>query len=367
MTTKEAIYLLIHVHGIGPILLNRLSEEAGSYVALAELEKDAFGRLPGVTVSLKNAFQRMKEKQGFLLEQLAGLPERGIRFVTLEEEAYPKRLLPYADRPSGLYIKGKLPDENRPTAAIIGARACSDYGRKVAGQLSAALAREGVQIISGMALGIDGAGHEGALDQDRDTYAVLGCGITTCYPKEHFSMYLKIPERGGILSDCNLEEGPIPGNFPRRNRIISGLADAVIVVEAREKSGSLITAGLALEQGKEIFAVPGRITDSLSRGSNRLLKDGASLLTSPEDVLQYLYPERNRKEDPDPGPQDNAQISFFSEEEETVYRQLQEDPLHLDVIVSRSGLSASVCMDLLMNLELRGLAESPTGCYYRRR
>ena len=188
----------------------------------------------------------------------------------------PGRLLPFRDRPAGLFVRGTLPAKDRFTAAIVGARSCTELGRQTAERLAFRLAEAGVQVISGLALGIDGAAHKGALEAGGKTFAVLGCGADRCYPRENYGLFHKMEIQGGVLSEFVPGTSPLPMNFPMRNRIISGLSDAVILVEAREKSGSLITADLALEQGKEVFAVPGRIT-SLSRGCNRLIQNGAAV------------------------------------------------------------------------------------------
>lgn len=216
---------------------------------------------------------------------------QGGGFVTAADAGYPGRLLPFWDRPYALYYRGKLPDEGRGTAAVIGARACSSYGRKYAREFARELAAHGVQIISGLAYGIDSEGHLGALESGREssTWAVLGCGADICYPKEHEWLYGRILEQGGgILSEYAPGTKPLPKHFPMRNRIISGLSDCVLIMEARKRSGSLITVDLALEQGKEIFALPGRTGDQLSEGCLQLIRNGAGILTDCGEVLEFL-------------------------------------------------------------------------------
>ena len=189
-------------------------------------------------------------------EAYAKMCESGISFVSLEDASYPKRLRHIANPPYGLYVKGCLPQGE--TVAIVGARMCSEYGRTVARELGRMLAARGVGVVSGMARGIDAAGHQGALDVGGISCAVLGCGVDVCYPKSSRALYEEILERGSVVSEYPPGTQPIPGYFPQRNRIISGLVRAVVVVEAKQRSGSLITADFALEQGRDVYAIPGR-------------------------------------------------------------------------------------------------------------
>lgn len=212
----------------------------------------------------------------------------GIRMLRLQDEEYPERLREIPHPPKELYALGEIPKERTPTVAIIGARDCSEYGSYVAAVLGAAMGHSGVQVVSGMARGIDGIGQEAALDAGGSAYAVLGCGVDVCYPAKNRPLYDRLQTGGGILSEYPPGTPPLPGYFPARNRIVSGLADAVVVVEAREKSGTLITVDMALEQGREVYVVPGRVTDPLSKGCNRLMKLGAGILLNTEDFVEEL-------------------------------------------------------------------------------
>ena len=217
-----------------------------------------------------------------------------IRCVRKEDPDYPGRLKELPDMPGCLYVLGDLPGEE-PSAAIVGARMCSPYGEEQAFRFGKALAANGVQVISGMALGIDGYAQEGALAGGGRTFAVLGCGADVCYPRAHAELYRQIRRTGGILSEALPGEDPKPWYFPRRNRIISGLSDLVLVIEARQKSGSLITVSLGLEQGRSVYAVPGRIGDALSDGCNALIAQGAGIAVSPEAVLSEITELSYRK------------------------------------------------------------------------
>lgn len=212
-----------------------------------------------------------------------------IDLVTCHTIGYPKKLLNIDAPPYALYIKGKLPEEEAPAVAIIGARKCSLYGEKIAKEFAEGLAECGVQIISGMARGIDGVGQKATLRAGGNSYGILAGGVDICYPMEHIELYMQLQENGGVISEQSIGQKPIPQYFPARNRIISGLSDAVIVIEAREKSGTLITVDRALEQGKEVYAVPGPITSSLSTGCNTLIKQGAGIVLSLEDLLEELH------------------------------------------------------------------------------
>lgn len=217
--------------------------------------------------------------------------ERGISLVTEGEPQYPQRLARVPDRPYALYCAGKLPQEGKKAVALIGARDCTAYGRYMAEQFGAAFAKAGVQVISGMARGIDGVGQAAALKAGGYSLGVLGCGVDICYPRENRTLYEDLLAAGGVCSEYPPGTEPRGVLFPPRNRIISGLCDAVLVVEARDKSGTLITVDMALEQGREVYAVPGRATDPLSGGCNRLIRQGAGLVLTPEELLEELTGE----------------------------------------------------------------------------
>lgn len=230
-------------------------------------------------------------------EEYEKMRQQGISLLNVWEEKYPKRLKEIPDAPYGLFVKGEIPGEDAPTVAIIGARDCSEYGKFVARELGAVLGRHGVPVISGMARGIDGIAQEAALSVGGISVGVLGSGVDVCYPAQNRDIYERLIKRGAVISSYPLQTPARAMNFPPRNRIVSGLADAVVVIEAREKSGTRITVDMALEQGREVFIVPGRITDRLSDGCNRLIKQGASLLLSPEEFLDELWEIWERRQE----------------------------------------------------------------------
>ena len=251
--------------------------------------------------------QVLKEKQVESLKRFteewkpeteyAKLQERGIGLVTLADPAYPERLREIPDAPYGLFMRG-TPPGNESAVAVIGARDCSQYGAFVAEKLGETLGRHGITVVSGMARGVDGISQQAALNTGGRSWGVLGCGVDICYPLQNKKLYDRLPRQGCLISSYPLGTPALARNFPPRNRIVSGLADAVIVVEAREKSGTLITVDMALEQGREVYAVPGRITDRLSDGCNRLIRQGAVPFLNQEELLEELAQLQQRKRQP---------------------------------------------------------------------
>ena len=279
------------------------------------------------------------------------LPE-GIRYIRKEDKAFPEKLLELHDCPKGIYVRGNLPDPSKKSVAIVGARMCSAYGRATASYFARVLAAHDIQIISGLALGVDGAAHEGALMAKGKTFAVMAGGCDIIYPRSHVGLYENIRTTGGIISEEPCGYPPIAKMFPKRNRIISILADIVLVVEARKKSGSLITADFAAEQGRDIFAVPGRLEDELSRGCNELIEQGAGIAISPERMLEIMgeNPEKS----------DNSKIfmqNVLAREENIVYSCLSLQPQSLEKLCSDTKLPIQYVTEAVMLLQLKGLAK----------
>lgn len=283
------------VEGIGGVWARKLVEAFGTPKEVYRASEESLlaiagsSRLAGLLAAQKREVYKEYEE----------MDQEGILFLPYYHPEYPKRLLQIPDSPFGIYVKGKAPRDGERSIAIVGARNCSAYGRYVADAFARAFAVEGVCVVSGMAKGIDGVAQGGALAAGGSTYAVLGCGVDVCYPACHGTLYEKICASGGVLSTYPPKTAPSPRYFPPRNRIISGLSDAVLVVEAKQKSGTLITVDMALEQGREVYAVPGRITDRLSDGCNRLLVQGAGAALSPAQVLRELSETVWRNHQPD--------------------------------------------------------------------
>lgn len=258
---------------------------------------DALGKDTGTPEDLDPIFQlhvkeieqaKQHRKTWDLEKEYERLLEKHIRMTWYGREDYPTRLLDIPDPPSFLFYKGALPPKHLPHVAIIGARECSEYGRYIASELGKAIAKVGGIVVSGMARGIDGLSQMAALSEGMPSLGVLGCGPDICYPRQHQQLYEKLISSGCVLSEYLPGTEPVARLFPARNRIISGLSDYVIVVEAREKSGTLITVDMALEQGRDVYIIPGRLTDSLSTGCNKLVMQGANILWSIEEFTNQL-------------------------------------------------------------------------------
>lgn len=359
---RQYLFWLSQAPGVGAVTIKRLWDRYHSFKIIYNMEETALKDQGFLNGNQREAFGQWKKQLSKCRQQYGKIKEKGMDLVTFLDAEYPGRLKPLYGSPAVLYKRGSFPDENRPTAAIIGARDCSHYGRETAEALGYALAKAGVQVVSGMALGIDGAGHRGCLKGRGDTYGVLGCGVDICYPRSHFSLYMDISDTGGLISECSPGQAPRASNFPMRNRIISGLSDAIIVVEARKKSGSLITVDCGLEQGKEIFAVPGRTTDSLSQGCNHLIRQGAAIVTCPDDVLDFFQIPRAKKLRVD-----EKNENGLAKNEKMVYSCLDLQPKFIDRIVEESGLSLGECLTLLLELQVGGYIIQTAGHYYAKK
>ncbi|MBM3311714.1 MAG: DNA-protecting protein DprA [Candidatus Aminicenantes bacterium] len=294
------------------------------------------------------------------------LGENGYSLVTLGDVDYPFLLREIFDPPCVLYCHGRREALGGPAVAVVGSRTPTPYGRAVAERLAEDLASRGVVVVSGLALGVDSAAHWGALRGGR-TVAVLGSGLNMVYPKEHEKLSARVAESGAVVSEFPLDTSPLAQNFPRRNRVISGLSLGLVVVEAAERSGSLISAGLALEHGREVMAVPGNITSGRSRGTNALIKDGAKLVEGWEDVAQEM-PEPLRSGLLAQRPGETPPLPLLTDAEEAVWKTLKPDvPTPLDALLEESAMSVSELLAVLLSLEIKGAVVQHPGKAYRRR
>lgn len=284
-----------------------------------------------------------------------------VKRISRGQENYPGRLRQLPGMPACLYVNGRLPREDQVTVGIVGARNCSNYGRQIAWEYARAFSDCGVQVISGMAMGVDGESHRGALKGRAPTFAVLGCGIDVCYPRENRELFEQIPLTGGLISEYPPGTPPIGRNFPARNRVISGLSDVLLVVEARKKSGSLITVDFALEYGKSVFAVPGRVTDCLSEGCNYLIAQGAGIAMSPEMVLNELGMDTYREK----GESKKSKMGLASNLD-LVYSCVDFRPTDYESIIRKCGYSPGQALALLTELQMLGLVEEIGKNYYVR-
>lgn len=293
---REKIYAgwLCNFPGIGNGQLHKLAGLCGGAEGVYHAKKETWGQV----LSPKQVESLLKYTEKWPPEtKYYQMREEGIDVVTILDDDYPERLKTIPDAPFFLFIRGRLPAGDGPSVAVIGARECSEYGKYVARELGAALGRYGVTVVSGMAKGIDGISQEAALNAGGVSLGVLGSGVDVCYPAQNRGLYGRLLEGGAVLSIYPNQTPALPRNFPPRNRIVSGLADAVVVVEARVKSGTLITVDMALEQGREVYVVPGRVTDRLSDGCNRLIRQGAGIFLSPEVFYEEILSLRENKKE----------------------------------------------------------------------
>ncbi len=290
-------------------------------------------------------------------EELEKAHQTGVQILTRDDPRYPEILKTIYDPPIVLYVKGTLPDPERLFIGVVGSRLTSLYGQRMARKISADLGLAGTVIVSGMALGIDTAAHEGALSAKALTVAVLGGGLSCVYPKENMKLFNRIVETGAVISEYPVEMKPRPAYFPVRNRIISGLSRGLVVVEARRASGALITADMALEQGREVYAMPGQADSRTADGSNALIQQGARLITSADEILQ----------DFGVGTKKNKERQDLSADEKKVYAFIRSEPTPIDTVVEESGFQTAKTLSILSQLEIKGVVRQlPGKCFVKK-
>jgi len=350
MTEKEMLYGLSHLNFLTADKFDRMLEVEGSIEAVYNIEEMGLKRVGCFSEAQIARWKTMQMNREKLEDQYHREEADGIRFITRWENEYPEKLKNYPGQPYGIYVRGKLPDERETSVAIVGARNCSSYGKTMAAKFGRELAEAGVQIISGAAAGVDGISQWAAVQAGGESFGVLGSGVDIVYPPENEALFGALIRQGGLISEYPAGRPPLAIQFPARNRIISGLADCLVVVEARKKSGTLITTDFALEQGKDIGAVPGRVGDSLSEGCNRLIQTGAHLILDTEDIMNILgkFGEKRKKIKKNP-------LDSLADLEKTVYSCLDLVPKHLEVIISEAECPPPQVMEALLTLELKGV------------
>ncbi|MBI4435928.1 MAG: DNA-protecting protein DprA [Candidatus Omnitrophica bacterium] len=362
MDGREALLILNGVKGLGTIRLHTLLSHFSS-------PQDLFGasaavlREFGLSEQLAQSILDAPRKSDFQNE-LASAEKEGVMMVTLLDEMYPKSLREIHDAPVLLYVKGELPSEGTLCLSIVGSRRASPYGLETAERISRELAGYGFTIVSGFARGIDTASHRGALLAKGRTVAVFGSGLLEIYPSENKTLAKEVSLSGALVSEFPMTYPALPENFPRRNRVISGLSLGVLVVEADERSGALITADFAMEQGREVFAIPGRIDSSLSRGTHRLIQQGAKLVQEVTDILEELkipIAEGVAKH-----PSARGVAPTLAGGEEVIYEHLTDSPKSIDTIVEETRLSAQETLSTLVQLEVKKLVKEHPGKRYTR-
>jgi DNA processing protein len=351
MSEQKHKLWLNSIKGLSIIKKTKLCEKAHGATNLyhtSEKELRSYGFLKDAEV---DAIIKAKESldPDYLYYELH---EKDISFVSIEDENYPDRLKNIYEKPYGLYYTGALPKKSRRMTALIGARRCSAYGSSEAFEIAYILSKAGIGIISGMARGIDSASHRGCLEADGYTCAVLGSGIDVCYPPENKELYELIKNKGCIISEFPPGSQPVAKHFPLRNRIISGLSDSVIVVEAREKSGSLITAELALQQNRDVYAVPGRINDPMSYGTNKLIECGAGIIVSTSRLLENITKDSDM---PKIELDLEKKLPSLSREEQMIYDLIDYYSTSAETLLTESGLEYGQLLQILFSLSEAGL------------
>ncbi len=341
-------FALKSVPMVGNVTFRRLLEEFATPERVLAASEEELSRVRGVSAAAVAAITH-HDWRPFAEQECEKVEQSGVRVVTFLSGEYPKILLEIADPPPYLYVKGEL-KSSETAVAVVGSRRASTYGILTTTRLATELADCGIAVVSGMARGVDTAAHRGALQGGGRTIGVLGCGLDVVYPPENRRLFEEMAEKGALVSEFPLGTLPLAENFPRRNRIISGMSRGVLVVEAMEKSGSLITAQFALEQGRDVFAIPGNINSGASRGTNRLIKQGAKLVECIDDILEEL-PVR-----PGGGASSaGARPDFgLTPRESALYTLLAEAPLHIDEIIVKSALTVGEVSAILLALELKG-------------
>lgn len=366
MTNLDALLILNAASGIGPNRARSLMGYFGcaSKVLSASLEDLlAAGDIP--EHAALNILYFPKDK--FLAHEYHLLRSRDVSVIAADDEDYPELLREIPSAPLVLYVLGKKESLKEPAVAIVGSRRASLYGLGVAKNFAVELGQAGLTIVSGLARGIDTAAHQGALKVNGITVAVLGCGLNHIYPPENERLAQAIMHNGAVISEFPMETPPASFNFPRRNRIISGLSKGVVVVEAALKSGALITSNFALEQGRDVYAIPGQIGNSGAQGTNQLIQEGAKLTTCVEDVLQDLAPVLKGFRPPkievkDEIPEDHS----LSDEEQCMCSSLSDEAVHIDELADKTGLPVMQAALVLFRLELKKLVRQLPGQKYQK-
>ena len=361
----DKIYSMwLHRLGISEYIKIKMIEHFGSY------EKSYYASVAeykqfGLQEAQIEKIHQSKETIEDLVKIIEQCAEQKINIVDLLDVNYPYYLKQIQDAPIVLFVKGDISYLNAPMIAVVGSRKCSEYGFEVAYRVAAELAEKGIIVISGMAYGIDEAAHKGAL-KTGNTIAVLGTGINICYPNQNYNIYTLIPKHGCLVTEYFLNTPPLPFQFPKRNRIISGMAMGILVVEADVKSGSLITADLALQYNRDVFAIPGNITSKLSSGTNELIKNGAKCVTKAEDIIEefdaVLKMQKNILRDHTSKNNEGK----LAEDESIVYAYVSQNPINLNELFKNTKLPYEIVYPSLIKLEIKGLIKRLPGERYVR-
>ena len=382
-STKEMRYwiALKRVEGLGNIGIRSLLKVFSSPEAIFQASRNSLNAVPGIGQTTSGNIQSFSGWSQ-IENELDMVSHRNINIITCQDPLFPPMLQMIYDAPVLLYVKGTL-NPGDITLAMVGSRRASPYGKFTTEKLARELSLRGITVVSGMARGIDSSAHRGALTAGGRSIAVLGSGLDVIYPPENKDLYQAIAENGAVVSEYPLGTPPNAPNFPARNRIISGMSLGVVVVEASDKSGSLITARIALEQGREVFAIPGSIDAPGSRGTHKLIKEGAALAESSDDILSVILPQvghyiadhQQKAEKPAAATtiepveetENTSHQADLTEKETIVYHAMGDTPIHIDTIIQTSHLKTVEVIQILLSLELQGVISQMPGKMYLRK
>jgi len=359
MTNLEALVSLNITYDIGGIRLKKLLEYFETPQNILKAPPEKLMAVSGI--GEKIAYQIHSLKKEDLDKELALAKKYNLKILTAEDEDYPKILKHIPDPPIVLYVKGELKEEDKFGIAIVGSRRASFYGLSLAEKFAFELSQYGFTIISGMARGIDSCAHKGALKRGGRTIAVMGSGFSHIYPEENRELSEKISQNGAVISEFPLDAKPLSQNFPRRNRVISGLSLGVLVVEAAKNSGALITADFALEQGREVFALPGKVDSHTSFGTNGLIKQGAKLVSCVDDILEEFSLPINKNQSDNTKTNSKSESDFIDKEEGEIYNSISDQAIQLDELVEKTTLDIPTISAILLRLEMKKLIKQLPG------
>ncbi len=355
------------IPGVGGATFRRLVKFFGSPENALNASLNDLSRIRGLTPSVCESIVQHRGRIP-IEREIDAIERYGCKVITIQDESYPANLKAIYDPPQVLYVKGELLPGDSFSVSVVGTRSASSYGKTVAEKLSNHLAARGVTVVSGMAYGIDTAAHKGALSASGRTIAVMGNGLDVVYPSRNAGLFEEIVSSGAAISEFSMGTQPLKSNFPRRNRLISGLSLGTLVVEAPERSGALITADCALEQGREVFAVPGQILSEMSSGTHSLIKQGAKLVESVEDILEELPSHALLPMEEEDLEIEEKRVELqLSEDEYPVWKAVSVSPIHIDDISRQAGLPPYKVSAALVMLELKGLVQQLAGKMFTRK
>lgn len=373
ITERQAYLWLNHIKDMDPKTKGILLHRFNSASEIFSLEEGALFNLCSEGIIKQSSLETMLlHKEEWLLKYEEDIIKKGENYITPADKCYPERLKQIFDSPTALFYRGNLSILNEKNViGVVGSRNPTFYGKEMTRLLVGGVAKD-IVIVSGLAYGIDAAAHKAAIEAGGKTIGVLGCGINICYPKDNYILYDEMCKTQLVLTEFPPDTKPLGFNFPLRNRIISGLSKGILVIEARERSGTLITADAALDQGRDIYAVPGRTTDALSKGTNKLIRNGALLVTSPEELLEDVLGDEylEYKSPKVKSPKENIKSEHYNNinpQEETILSVLSIDPQYIDDIIIKTHVSVSDAISILLSLKNKGLVEEVLQGYYAKK